>query len=82
MKDIKTVCGNFYEIIGKFPEVRYVGDPILRQETEDVSLEEGYKIGKRLGEVLMRYRGEVGYGRGFAAPQIGEGEVGICDFRR
>ena len=43
-------------------------------------LEEGIKIGNSLGEVLMRYRNSVGYGRGFAAPQIGEGKAVFVTF--
>ncbi|MCJ7792376.1 MAG: peptide deformylase [Candidatus Marinimicrobia bacterium] len=62
----------FETVLNKFPEVRYAGDPVLRQVAEEVSLEEGIRIGRRLGGVLMRYRKEVGYGRGFASPQIGE----------
>ena len=62
----------FGETLKDFPEVRYAGDPILRQSTQEVSIEEGIGLGKRLGETLMRYRKAVGYGRGFAAPQIGE----------
>jgi len=80
IKDIKTICEDFTQIIDKFPEVKYVGHPVLRQETEDVSLEEGIEIGKRLGEVLMRYREEVGYGRGFAAPQIGDSKSVFVTF--
>lgn len=58
----------FETILSKFPEVRYAGDPVLRQVAEAVSIEEGIRIGEKLGEVLIRYRKEVGYGRGFAAP--------------
>lgn len=70
-KDIKEISENFCNILNKFPEVRYAGDKVLREETEDVTVKEGIAIGKKLGGILMRYRKEVGYGRGFAAPQIG-----------
>lgn len=62
----------FETTLEKFPEVRYAGDPILRQVAEIATTEEGVSIGNELGQVLMRYRKEVGYGRGFAAPQIGK----------
>lgn len=56
------------------------GDPVLREATREVSVEEGVEIGKRLCDVLMRYRKEVGYGRGFAAPQIGEKKAVFVSF--
>ncbi len=71
---------SFEEVIQKFPEVKYAGDPVLRQFTEEVSVKEGVEIGIRLGEVLMRYREAVGYGRGFAAPQIGENKAVFVTF--
>ncbi len=61
----------FEKLIGEFPEFRYIGDPILRTPTQVVDIKEGIEIGKKLGEVLVRYRKFVGYGRGLAAPQIG-----------
>jgi len=70
----------FGTVLNKLPEVRYAGDPILRQVAEEVSLKEGIRIGKRLGEVLISYRKEVGYGRGFAAPQIGENKAVFVTF--
>src|SRR3990167_3879723 len=66
----KTIL-NFQRISYEFPQFRYAGDPILRQKTEEASLSEGIEIGKSLGEVLVKYRQLVGYGRGLAAPQIG-----------
>jgi len=54
----------FETVLRKFPEVRYAGDPILRQVAEEVSLEEVIRLGQRLGEILMEYRKEAGYGRG------------------
>lgn len=70
----------FKTVLDKFPEVRYAGDPVLRQVAEEVSIEEGIRIGERLGEVLIKYRKEVGYGRGFAAPQIGENKAVFVTF--
>lgn len=70
----------FETTLEKFPEVRYAGDPILRQTAQEATVNEGVRIGKNLGEVLMRYRKEVGYGRGFAAPQIGESKAVFVTF--
>lgn len=77
---IKAKVLGFEKVLDEFPEVRYAGDSILRQVAEEVSVEEGVKFGGRLGEVLMRYRKAVGYGRGFAAPQIGEGKAVFVTF--
>ncbi len=70
----------FGEVLKVFPDVRYAGDPVLRTPTDEVSLEEGIIIGKILGDILMRYREVVGYGRGFAAPQIGESKAVFVTF--
>ena len=70
----------FSRVLDMFPEVRYVGDPVLRCIVQEVSLESGLVVGQRLGEVLLRYRNEVGYGRGFAAPQIGESKAVFVTF--
>src|SRR5258706_1505545 len=59
------------KVLDKLPEVKYVGDPSLREFSIPVKFEEGLKIGKKLGDVLLQYRKIAGYGRGFAAPQIG-----------
>jgi peptide deformylase len=69
-KIIKSVI-DFQKTLQNFPEVRYAGDTVLRKVAEEAAIKEGVVIGKQLGEVLIRYRTEVGYGRGFAAPQIG-----------
>lgn len=69
---IAQLATKFAEVVKQFPEIKYAGDPILRQETKNVSIEEGMEIGKTLGEILLRYRKAVGYGRGLAAPQIGK----------
>ena len=68
------------ETLEKFPEVRYAGDPVLRQSALEVTVEEGIQLGILLGEVLLRYREAVGYGRGFAAPQIGENKAVFVTF--
>ncbi len=61
----------FENLLLKFPEFRYIGDPVLRTPTQQTEINEGIKIGKKLGEILIRYRKFVSYGRGLAAPQIG-----------
>jgi peptide deformylase len=61
----------FQDILTAIPEVKYVGDTILRAKTSPATLTEGIKIGKLLGKVILKYRKIAGYGRGFAAPQIG-----------
>ncbi len=61
----------FERLLAEFPEFRYIGDPILRTPTQPAEVKEGIEIGEKLGEVLVRYRKFVGYGRGLAAPQIG-----------
>ena len=74
MAEIDIIRGRveaFSRVIQKIPEVRYVGDPILRTSSLPVTFEEGLEIGKKLGDVLIHYRDIAGYGRGFAAPQIG-----------
>jgi peptide deformylase len=70
----------FEKTLEKFPEVKYAGDPVLRQVAEEISVEEGVELGNILGEVLLRYREAVGYGRGFAAPQIGENKTVFVTF--
>lgn len=69
---IRSKVDTFSRVLESIPEIRYIGDPILRTPTVPVSVEEGVKIGHRLGYVLVRYRKIAGIGRGFAAPQIGE----------
>ena len=62
----------FSLLLKEVPEITYLGDPVLRTPTKDASVAEGIKIGKKLGEVLLKLRKIAGYGRGLAAPQIGE----------
>jgi len=61
----------FLQVLRKFPEFRYLGDPILREKTKTVLLKEGIRIGHKLGKILIQYRKIAGIGRGLAAPQIG-----------
>lgn len=61
-------------LLKEIPEITYLGDPILRTPTKETSVEEGKKIGERLGKVLVKLRKLAGYGRGLAAPQIGIGK--------
>lgn len=79
-QNIQSGLELFRRILDAFPEIRYAGDPVLRSTAQQVSAEEGTAIGKRVGDVLMRYRKEVGYGRGLAAPQIGEGKAVFVTF--
>lgn len=79
-KEIEELVSKFEKVLQDFPEVRYAGDPVLRKEAQEVSVEDGVLIGKKLGEVLVKYRKAVGYGRGFAAPQIGENKAVFVTF--
>ncbi|TSC85125.1 MAG: peptide deformylase [Microgenomates group bacterium Gr01-1014_16] len=80
IKTIKAKTIGFKKILDEFPEVRYAGDPVLRQVAKTVSLQEGIKLSEKLGDVLMRFRKAAGYGRGFAAPQIGENKAVFVTF--
>ena len=79
-KEINNLVTKFGEILQSFPEVKYAGDPALREPSQEVGIEEGVELGKKLGEILMRYRETVGYGRGFASPQIGENKAVFVTF--
>lgn len=79
-KELNDLVARFGNVLKDFPEVRYAGDPVLRQPAQEVSIEEGVNLGKKLGEILIRYRKAVGYGRGFAAPQIGENKSVFVTF--
>lgn len=59
------------EVAKTFPQLRYIGDPILATRVEEVTYNEGVEIGKYLGEVLTQYRMLTGMGRGLAANQVG-----------
>lgn len=68
---IKELNKNFDLILEKCPEIVFVGSPVLRQNTQETTLEEGLVITEKLKNILLTYRSIVGYGRGLAAPQIG-----------
>lgn len=70
----------FSTLLKEIPEMTYLGDPILRTPTEKVSVKEGKEIGEKLGKVLLKLRSIAGYGRGLAAPQIGEGKSVFVTF--
>lgn len=61
----------FLQVMEAIPELRYAGDPLLRQKAELVSVEDAHPIAAKLQSVLKRYRMITGLGRGIAAPQIG-----------
>ncbi len=65
----------FKTALEQIPEICYAGDFILRESVSAVSLEDGLEIAKKLEIVLLRYREITGWGRGLAAPQIGEGKA-------
>lgn len=79
-REIRDLVNTFQHTLEQFLEVKYAGDPVLRTPTEEVSIEEGIALGEKLGEILIRYRKTVGYGRGFAAPQIGENKSVFVTF--
>ncbi len=68
---IKGKLEIFQKVLDEISEIRYVGDPVLRQQAKLVDSAEGKVIGDKLGDVLSRYRDISGAGRGLAAPQIG-----------
>ncbi len=68
---IKERIATFNRALHEIPEVKYVGDPILRQKAELVKVKDGTVIGDQLGKVLLHYREVAGIGRGLAAAQIG-----------
>lgn len=71
IQEIKSRLKTFEIVLDQIPEIRYVGDPILRQQTQTVEITEGKVIGEQLGVILLKYRKIAGIGRGLAAPQIG-----------
>lgn len=68
---IKELNETFAKLLESCPELVFIGNPVLREKAEEVSLEEGLIIGEQLKSVLKRYREIAGFGRGLAAPQIG-----------
>lgn len=79
-EDIKQKIQTFQIVLDKVPEIRYVGDPILRQTASRVALEDGIEVSKRMESVLLKYRDVTGWGRGLAAPQIGENKTVFITF--
>lgn len=77
---LKQRIESWKEVLESLPEVTYIGNPILRQVASEVSAEEGKVLGEKLGQVLITYRNIAGYGRGFAAPQIGESKAVFVTF--
>ena len=69
---IKQNVQTFQTVLEKVPELRYAGDPVLREAATIVALDEGIPIAKNLENVLLKYREITSWGRGLAAPQIGE----------
>ncbi len=72
LDEIKRSIQAFETVLDEIPEIRYAGDPVLRQVTNLTTLKEGMEIGGKMKNVLLKYRNITGWGRGFAAPQIGE----------
>ena len=65
----------FDKVLDACSELVFIGEPVLRQKTAEVSVEEGIELGEKLKITLGRYRGIAGFGRGLAAPQIGESKA-------
>lgn len=68
---IKEILNTLCRVLEEVPEIRYVGDGVLRIKAQAVEVLEGNTIVDQLGKVLLRYRETSGIGRGLAAPQIG-----------
>jgi peptide deformylase len=79
-KDIRQRVEMFKTILDRIPDIRYAGDPILRQMTHLATQEEGVGIAERMRSVLLKYRKVTGWGRGLAAPQIGENKSVFITF--
>jgi peptide deformylase len=77
---IKELFERLKVVLEEIPELVFIGETVLRCKTEEVSLEEGVKIGNRLIETLGKYRNLAGFGRGLAAPQIGESKSVFVTF--
>lgn len=71
-QNIKDKIKILESVLDKVPEIRYAGDEILRQETIPAILDDALEIGERMELVLLKYREITNWGRGLAAPQIGE----------
>ncbi len=71
-QNIKDKIKIFETVLDKVPEIRYAGDDVLRQETIPATLDDALEISEKMKAVLLKYREITGWGRGLAAPQIGE----------
>ncbi len=69
---IKQQTEVFQKVLKEIPEITYAGNSILREPTKEVAVEEGLHIAQNLENALLHYRKLTGFGRGLAAPQIGE----------
>ena len=61
-------------------KVLQLGDPVLREtcsEVRDASAPEIRALVEDLEDTLAHWRKTTGYGRGIAAPQIGQGRQGV-----
>lgn len=77
---LKNLSDTFINILKEIPEFTYIGNVILRQKTIKVDLQEGIDIGNRLKIIIKKYRNISGFGRGLAAPQIGENKSVFVTF--
>lgn len=80
LSKIQSLNDTFRKILAECPDLALVGDKVLREKTKEVTLEEGVIVSNKLKEVLTKYRSIAGYGRGLAAPQIGEGKSVFVTF--
>jgi len=72
-KNIRQNIRILETVLDKVPEIRYAGKPVLRQATQTTTRQKGIETANRLMSALQAYRDITGWGRGLAAPQIGEG---------
>lgn len=70
-KKISHILKEVQAVLKRIPAIVYIGHPVLRMKTENVSLKEGKRIALKLQRALLQYRNITGVGRGIAAPQIG-----------
>lgn len=80
LSKIQSLNDTFRKVLIECPDLVLVGDKVLREKTKEVTLEDGLMIGNKLKEVLTKYRSITGYGRGLAAPQIGENKSVFVTF--
>lgn len=65
----------FGELLKRCPELVFIGHSVLRQKAVEVSVEEALDLGQRLQHTLLECRAITGFGRGLAAPQIGQSKA-------